>query len=317
MLRRSGFLAAGAALAALPRAVGAQTLPTVRVGGTTDASIVGTLWGMQSGLFARYGVDVGLTSMSSGAAVSAALLGGSLDIGKSSLFGIIVGHAKGVPFALVAPSALYTAEGADTMLLVAKDGPIHSARDLNGKTVSVPALGDVFTIGNLEWIDQNGGDSRSVHLLELPHRAAAEALAAGRVDAATLAEPLLGDALASGKYRVLAHPLDAISKRFIVTAYVATLDYVTKNADTVARFRRGIVEANAYAQAHETEMLPIIAKFSGIDPKTIQNNPTTLGTLANLEDPHMIQPLIDAAVKYKAIPKPFPARELLDPTLVS
>ena len=65
--------------------------------------------------------------------------------------------------------------------------------------LSVPALGDLYQIAIGAWIDQRGGDSRTVRFLELPHRAAAEAIASGRVDCANIAEPILSDALAKRK----------------------------------------------------------------------------------------------------------------------
>jgi NitT/TauT family transport system substrate-binding protein len=316
MPSRSTFLTAASAVAAFPRALDAQALTTVRVGGTPEQSIVGTLWAMQSGLFARDGLNVQLTTLNSGGAVTSALLGGSLDVGKTNLLGVISAHAKGIPLLLVAPALIYSAQDPDMMMmLVAKNGPIHDARDLDGKTVAVPALSDVFTVACKAWIDTNGGGSTSVHFLELPHRAAAEAVTAGRVDAAMVADPLLGQALASGNYRVFAHPMDAIAKRFIADAYFCTADYVEKNADVVARFRRAVLAGYAYAGTHRAEMVPLIAKFTGVDESAV--TPTgTYATLADLEDTRIIQPLIDAAVKYQQIPQSFPAKDLLDPALV-
>lgn len=320
MMQRTAFLAGALSLGTigLPGRAASQSLTKIRIAGSPDQDIVGALWGAQSGLFEKNGLDVELTRMNSGAAVAAALLGGSLEIGKSSMFGLITGHVKGVPFVIEAPAAIYRSDAPDAALVVAKDSPVRRAVDLNGKTLSVPALGDFFTIANSAWIDQNGGDSRTVKFLELPHRAAAEAIAAGRVDAATLAEPILNDAVASGKCRILGHSLDAIGKRFIVTCYFCSADYASKNADVLGRFRTAIFEANAYADAHQREMMPIIAKYSGVDISVIASMPQTMvGSLAMLRDPRMIQPLIDAAVKYKAIAQDFPAKTLIDPAALT
>jgi len=316
-MKRTAFLTTTAALALAPRRLRAQGLTKIRIAGSPDQDVVGSLWAQQSGIFQNYGLDVEIARVNSGAVAAAALLGGSLDIGKSSMFGLITGHVRGVPFVIEAPGALHLANVHDTALIVAKDAPIRGGRDLNGKTISVPALGDFFTIANSAWIDQNGGDSRTVKFLELPHRAAAEAIAAGRVDAATLAQPLLNDALASGKIRILGSPLDAIGKRFMVTCYFCTADYAAKNADVLARFRKGVLEGNAYANAHYPEMIPLVAKYSGVEVKAVASlPPAVVGTLRDLQDSRMIVPLIDAAVKYKAIPKPFPPRELVDPAIL-
>jgi NitT/TauT family transport system substrate-binding protein len=314
LIRRAAFLAGSAAFAAAPRRAPAQSLTKIRIASSPDQDVVGALWGVQSGIFKRYGLDVDVRSAGSGAVVAAALVGGALEVGKSSVLGLITAHAKGVPFVLEAPAALWDSDVPISALVVAKNSPIRTGRDLNGKTLSVPALGDLFTIANSAWIDQHGGDSRTVRFLELPHRAAAEAIAAGRVDAATLAQQILHEAIDSGKCRILGYSLGAIAKRFLITAYVCTADYATQSAAVLARFRKGLYEAAAYADAHPAEMAAVIARYSGLDPQTVGAfSAATLADSASQLDPRLIQPVIDAAVAYKAIPRAFPAAEMIDP----
>jgi NitT/TauT family transport system substrate-binding protein len=249
--------------------------------------------------------------LNSGSAVSAALVGGSIEIGKSSGFGLILAHAKGIPFVLEAPASNYSSDDPNAAIVVAKDSPIKSAHDLNGKTLAVPALNDLFNIVNAGWIDQNGGDSRTVKYVELPVPAAIEAIASGRVAAATIVNPLLIDAIApGGKCRVLGYSFDSLAKHFTATYYFTTVDYATKNADVMARFRRGLAESVAYVLAHQSEIVPVVAKFTGADPKTVAAMHPVLGTALQAQ---MVQPLIDAAVKFKSIPQGFPAREMIDP----
>jgi NitT/TauT family transport system substrate-binding protein len=293
-----------------PARARAQALAKLRVAASADGSIIGSLWGQQSGIFQKYGLDVQVTRSNSGSAVSAAVLGGSLELGKSSLYGLIEAHAKGIPLVLEAGASMFSSAAPTQGLIVAKDSPIHTARDLNGKTVAVSALGDLFTVSCWAWIDQNGGDWRSVKLLELPAAAVAEAIAAGRVDAGTLAVPTLDDAIASGKCRWLGDSGGAIAKRFISTVYFTSADYATKNADVMARFRKGIAESTAYVNAHWTEMFPLLSKYTGLEQSTLAAaKRDVLGTAL---DASLIQPLIDAAVKYKVIPTRFLATDMVD-----
>jgi NitT/TauT family transport system substrate-binding protein len=313
-LTRTRFLAAtGAALASAPRRARAQGLTTLRVSGSPDQDIVATLWGVQSGIFARYGLDIQLTRSNSGPAVSSALLGGSLEIGKSSLFSLVVGHAKGVAFQLEAPASIWNTETPQSALVVAKGSPFRAARDLNGKTVSVPGLGDLYNVGISAWIDQHGGDSQTVKFVEMPHRAAAEAIAAGRIAAAELAPPILNDALQNGQVQIFGRANDAIGKHFISTAYVCTADYAAKNVDVLARFRKALNEAAVYANANRAKMIPLLATYSGVDPKVVAAIEASPVGVASQLVPRMIQPMIDAAVKYKSISAPFPAKDMIDP----
>ena len=317
-LSRTSFLAAGAAVFATRDRATAQTLVKLHIASPPNYDFVMVTYAQASGIFRKYGLDAEITILASGAAAAAAIAGGSLQLARSSTLSIVEAHARGVHFVIVAPSALYNTDKPTSGMVVAKDSPYHSGADLNGKTISVPAIGDMDTIATSGWIDLTGGDSRTIKFLELPHRAAPEAVATGRIDAANLPEPNLTDALTSGKCRLIGSTLDGIGKHFISTAYFCTAEYALANADVVARFRKAIYESAVYANAHHSEMWPIIAQFTNVDVKTVAVMPwETLPTSTRALDPSMIQPLIDACVKYKAIPAGFPAKEMIDPTLVS
>src|SRR5580693_6101481 len=174
-VRRSTFMSALAAMTALPPALSAQALTKVRIAGTPDQDMIGSFWAAQSGIFQKYGLDANVTTLASGAAITAAVVGGSLDIGRSSLLGLISARAKGVPFVLVAASILYNSARPNSALIVTKDSPIRSGRDLNDATVAVSALGDFYSLMDSNWIDSHGGDSQKVHYVEIPGRAAADA----------------------------------------------------------------------------------------------------------------------------------------------
>jgi NitT/TauT family transport system substrate-binding protein len=168
-------------------------------------------------------------------------------------------------------------------------------------------------IATMNWIDEHGGDSNSLHYLELPPAAVSAALLAGRVDAATLANPSLAAILDTKKARVFAWTCDSVGKYYLQAGYFCTTDYAAKNADVVARFARVIAEASAYTNTHLAETVDMIAKFTSIAPESIAG--MTRVTCGTKLDPAQIQPVVDVAAKYKIIPARFDARELIDPAL--
>jgi NitT/TauT family transport system substrate-binding protein len=313
-MKRAAFLAAATALAAPGRAR-AQSLTRLRISGSADQDIVGALWGAQSGIFTKYGLDVEISRSNSGPAVTAAVLGGSLEIGKSSLFSLVVAHSKGIPLLLEAPASIWNTETPSSALVVAKGSPIRTGHDLNGRTISVPALGDLYNTGISAWVDQHGGDSHTLKYLELPNPSVAEAIAGGRIDAAELAPPFLAEAVQSGQVQILGRANDAIGKHFISTAYFCSADFAAKNVDALARFRKGLSESAAYANANKSKMIPLLVAYSGVEAKVLADMPP-VGVAGQLE-PRLIQPMIDAAVKYKSIPAPFPAKDMIDPNALS
>ena len=257
------------------------------------------------------GLDVVLTANTSGSAISAAIAGGAIDIGKASLLGLIAGHVHGVPFTLVAPAALYNAESPVTATIVRADSPLKTARDLTGKTVSVQSVKGILQIVTMNWIDQQGGDSSAVKFIELPPSSVAPALAAGRVDAATFTNPLLAAAIASKQAKIFAYPFDSLGKRYLMAGYFCTTDYAAKNADTVARFARVIAEASAYTNAHPAETVDMVAKFTSVAPSDVAH--MTRVTCGIRLDPRDIQPVVDVAAKYNVIPNRFDAKDMIAP----
>jgi NitT/TauT family transport system substrate-binding protein len=287
----------------------APALVTVRCASNAADDLTPVLYAQRNGMFAKAGLNVELTRMNSGAAVSAGVLGGSLDIGKSSLLPIITAHARGLPLVLVAPGELWLTKEPISGLVVLRTSPIKTAKDLNGKNVAVVALKDLTDTGMRAWVDQHGGDSTSLKVLEMPSSAALGALTEGRVDAANVSNPFYSNVMASGKVRVIGRPDDAIATRFMITGWFATADYVAKNRSVVERFAQVVRQAAAYTNKHHAETVDLIAAFSGMDPAVLAS--MTRATIADGIDVRDIQPIIDTAAKYKVIDRAFDAQELI------
>lgn len=302
-LAASAAMAAGVAVARSPAA--AQALATIRFASAPDDDATPVLYAQQAGLFRMAGYTADMQRVNNGSAVAAAIAGGAVDIGKVSTFSVILAHARGVPLTMVAPGAL--ASGAASGLLVLRDGPIRSAKDLSGKVVSVPALNDMQALSTRAWIDQHGGSSKDVQFIEEPVTAVGVALDGGRIAAGTLSNPAYAEDMATGKYRDLGAPIDAIG-HVMISAWVATTDYAAKNPAVLRAFGRIIAEAATYCNAHPERTVDLLSAFSGMDAATIAHMDRSK-TVPRL-DPALVQPFIEIAAKYGTIPHAFDAREL-------
>jgi NitT/TauT family transport system substrate-binding protein len=304
-------------LAALGMAIGirrpadAQAPAVIRVGGNADDGITPLLYAMQNGSFRTAGVDIQLAASASGAAVAAAIAGGSLDIAKASMMALISAHARGINFKVVLGNTIFSSGAPTTELCVLKGGPIQNAGDLTGKTIGVISLGALDMLGTQALIDQRGGNSAAVRYVEMPQGSMLDALERGRIDVATLSNPLLADAMAGGKIAVWGIPFSGISNRLMISAWFCSDDYAQRNADTVKKFAVVIRSAQAYANTHHAQTLPLLAAYAHLDSNVIRNMDRNI--YATSSDPSMIQPAIDVAVKYKVIDKPFAASELILP----
>ena len=151
--------------------------------------------------------------------------------------------------------------------------------------------------------------------LDLPISAVPDALAAGRIAAATVGNPILAKALAGGQCRLFAHPFDAVAKQLLYTAFFCTSEYAEKNRDVVDRFRRATLQAAQYVDKHHAETTDMLARFTGVEPAAIRSMAyVTLGTSV---EPRLIQPWIAAAAKYKAIAAAFDAKAMIDPAALA
>ena len=243
---RRSVLAGAAAALAMPQAVFAQALASIKGAGVPEDSATPALYALQSGLFKKHGVDFDLSSQRSGSAISSGIAGGAYQIAKSSIVPLINAHVKSIPFVVVASGGLATTKDAIVGLLVKADSPIKTATALNGKTIAVSGLNDLYTLCMKAWMEKNGGDPESIKQVELPLNSVPEAIVEGRIDAGPVIEPVLQRAKESGKLRSLGNPFDAIAPRFMYTGWFATSAWVAQNHGAAAGFAAAIREASVW-----------------------------------------------------------------------
>lgn len=295
------------------RVVSAQTLTTIDIASPPAEEVTPVLYAIQSGIFRRLGLDVKLTFLNNGAAVAAAVVGGTMQFGHTSAFTTILANARNVPVKIVAPSSVYT-PSYPFGILVKKDTPIQTAADLNGKTFATPSLNDYSSLFLQAWVDQNGGSSQSMKAVELPSSAMPAALTQGRVDAVTFAGPLLAQAIGSGTVRLLAKPMASVvgrNNKFVLGDYFTTTAYAEANPRIVQAFVRGILEANAYVNNHHAETATLVADILKIDVQVVQQSDRLQFRESN--DPKDLQPFVDLLYKYKIIDKPIAVTDLYAP----
>lgn len=284
----------------------------VSVASAADDDVTPVLYADHAGWFRDAGISVHVDRLNNGSAVAAAVAAGAVDVGKVSMLAVILAHGRGVPLTIVGAGSLSIPADPNSALLVTKDSPIHSARDLNGKIVSVGALNDMQALSAQAWIDQNGGNSKLVSFVEEPGPAVGVALDTNRIAAGTVVNPAMSQFIATGKYRSIGRPIQAISNRLMISAWVSSVDWATKNASLVRTFSQITGRAGTYANAHHDQTVDLIAAFSGIEPATVRTMARALFT--DKLDPATIQPLVDVAAKYGAIKQRFAATDMFSPS---
>ena len=293
-LLRSGTAAAAIAFAA-PLRAGAQSLVPVRVGSGLIEPHMQAHYAYDLGLFKKHGLDVDVQTMPNGNASAAAVAGGDLKIGVTSLLGFAQAFKRGLPFLAIAPGGIHDSHHPASGVMVAPDSKFSTPKDLNGKTVAVATANGLDQLLTSVLVDKNGGDSSTLKFIELKPVIMADALLAGRVDAACMEDPEFTSA--KSRTRSLGDGEDAIAKLFVETVWFATRDWLDKNEDIAKRFRDAIYEAGEWAMANPDRA----GVFLQQDLKLTQQRATEQFAVRgkiNLAD---YQVLLDAAAKYKMI----------------
>ena len=201
--------------------------------------------------------------MNIGPAVAEAMASGRIDMGQLGLAVIVTSAGRGLPAKIVVNTGV-SGEG----IVVRPDSGITKMSDLKGKTIAIPAKGNMQDFIVRLGLQKAGVDpSKDVHFVEIAAPDQKQALNGKLVDAITLFEPLTADAVLSGN-RLLAsgqeiypgHENDSIC---------ATNDAIQKDPAAVRAVVQTVVRAQQWVMDNPTEAKTICAKTLGFPEPTI------------------------------------------------
>jgi NitT/TauT family transport system substrate-binding protein len=251
--------------------------------------------------FRDAGFDVKLTVLNNTAQLASAVAGGSLEIGFGSVIPLAQAHLRGLEFRVIAPAMIYTSPVYVNVIMTGKKSSVKTAADLNGQIVACNGLRDLTQYEMLAWIDQNGGDSKSVKLVEVPFSEMGVALESGRVAAATFAEPFTSAALALGQVRIIGNASECVSKHFMVTCWFSTTAWLAKNPDSAKRLQTVMLQIARWANANRAETQTILPRYTKVTTD-VAAKITRARYGETKPDPALMQPVIDIAMKYGGMP---------------
>ena len=272
--------------------------------GFTEASAL-PVYAQSAGIFKKYGIDATITTLNGGGAVIAAIAGGSLDAGFSNITSAVAAIQKGIPIIILSAANLTAAGHADAMLVKARGSKLKTGADLNGKTIAVTTLGGTLQLGAEEWMDKNGGDSKTAHFIEVPSSNMPAALKQNRIDAAMVSEPFLSENKAD--IEPLADAFAAIAPQWISAVFVVSKAWVTANPDAARRFVAAMRETARWANTHPVETAKILSPLADVPLTTFAKMERS--TYTDQLTKALLQPGIDAAYRYGALKESYDMAE--------
>jgi NitT/TauT family transport system substrate-binding protein len=310
--RRAHFVSA-VVLAALSAALGgaavaaAQNALTPLEVTATPNDTSGTIYyAADMGFYEKAGLSVKITSLNNPGSAAAAIAGGSIPIGGLSLSAAALAREKGVPIVMIAPAGLYLSTAPTSGIIVLKNSPLRTAADLNGRTLATRDLSNMSYLAAKLWIDENGGDSKTIHWIELNDPLDVAAMQAGRIDAASVSEPALDAAIHGGEARSIAPVFDAIGKRFLIGAYFTSEAYAQAHPEIVRRFAAVMVETARWANRNREQSAAILAKYAQA-PVARGSTRVTYADMLRASD---VQPVLDALLRFGVLRTPLRAKDM-------
>jgi len=305
--RRAMLYGAGAAAAMPALPARAQTTPTIRIGWLPSENAVQPFYAVDQGFLARAGLNAELTIFANSQAISNAVAANAIDVGAADMIQVANGFIHGIPFSFFAGGAIYSSTAPTLQLLVAKDAPYKTAKDLEGQSVAVIALNSISAISLQEWLHVNGADVSKVKIFEAPFTLMLPGLQRGTFAAALFAEPFVTSAMP--ECRVLGKTYDVVADRFYILSWFASRPWLKTNPDTAKRFASAIYETARWANAHRNESATILSGVTKVPVETIRA--MNRASFATSLDAKLMQPVLDIAYRYRAIDKPVTAADLI------
>jgi NitT/TauT family transport system substrate-binding protein len=247
---------------------GAARTVTIEVGVLPIVDLAPLYVGLDKGFFANEKLDVKPRMASSGAVIVPSVLSGDFKFGWANTTTLIIARSKGLRVRMVSRGARGGSNRAESAvdILVRSDGPVRSPKDLEGRTIGVPALQSIPTLTTNAALEKRGVDISKVRYIEVPFAEAIAALETGRIDAAFAVEPFVTLGLQAG-HRSISRPVLETAPDYINATFFTTEKYIADHPDVVARFVRAVDRSFDYAAGHPEEVRDVLSTYTEIPPK--------------------------------------------------
>jgi NitT/TauT family transport system substrate-binding protein len=243
----------------------------VKVGVIPIVDVAPIYLGEKKGFYREQGIDLTLRTAQGGAVIVPGVISGEFQFGFSNTTTLMVAQSNGVPVKGVSNGGATTGkDGADySGVTVKKDSPIHSAKELEGRTVAVNTLKNIGDTSVRESVRKAGGDPSKVKFVEMALDQMPAALDGGRIDAAWAVEPTLATIKAQGG-RVIASNYVDVSPDLTVALYFSSTPYIQQHPDVVKKFQQATARSLEYANSHPDEVRDILTVYTKIPAATLK-----------------------------------------------
>jgi NitT/TauT family transport system substrate-binding protein len=204
-------------------------------------------------------------------------------------------------------------------IMVRKDNPAASLRDLKGRNFGIPSKYSNQFLVLTRLMQDQGMTAKDFTFLELPPPDMPGALAVGAIDAYFIGEPHAARAELDGTGRVLHHVKD-IWPQFISCVLCVSEKLIAERPQVVKDLVRGIAESGEWAETHRLDAARLAAPYFRQDESVVRH---VLTTPPDRVSYRMLTPtdadfqrIADMAMAAGILERPVHVSELLDRTFI-
>lgn len=324
-IRNTVALSAASAAAGLGLPALAQARAKVRVGYLHTPAVDGQLWlGLQSGSFAKQGLDIEPLQFNTGLEIFQAMIGGSLDVlSTGAVLSNFPARGQGKVF------LINNIEYATAQLWVREDSGIKTVADLKGKQISTTTGTTAHVFLDRALRSANLDPAKDVRLVNQRMPEAVTSLISGAVPAVALWSPF--DSVVRQKLPGARKLVDASAffpQAAIVGGWAARNDFYDKNKAVLSKLIAGWLPANeqiisnpdaAAEQLQKTQYKDVpLAEFrEQFKASKYHSSAEWRAKYADGTVTQWLQQVTDFFVKSANIPNALKAQQYFDPTLLT
>lgn len=267
---------------------------------------------VEKGFFKEENLNVSLFKFFTGVKTLEAATAGNLDGGFVAIMTALPAFQAGVDFRFAGSMSYYDIDHDLTGYFVLMNSSIQKVEDFRGKTFAVRGIDATVMIPLLKALEKHGLTVAEVKVVVIRDQLdIMEALLSGSVDVAHLAEPVLTQALGTGKLRIMYRPYTEVfpDHKFPMATSFFMKSFIDQNKTAVDGFIKAFNRAVDWIGTHPWETKAIIANWTGMDLELAGK--MTLHAWSKEVDREVLEDVIDLLLEYGYLEKDIAAIDVL------
>ncbi len=221
----------------------------------------------QEGYFEEEGLDVTIEIIAGGAVGVTQLVSGELDFTSATWANTLAAVSQGLEVQVVREGTNSAKEGINGMIALA-DGPIESAEDMRGQTISVNTLQSATEVQIRDCLATAGLGPDDYELVEVPFPEVGAAVTQGRIAAGFVPEPFITIGESQGLKSVLsASVCNERQANSPLINWNTSKRFAEQNPAVVAAFVRAMDKATQLAIDDPQVVVDILPTFTTLTPE--------------------------------------------------